>query len=473
MTAFEIYDKAVNSWRYNRGVGTALVSAPLDDKPLVLLLLTNMYANPRNKNQRIVILTETFQERMRLIEYITHQEDEENNKEFKQLLESKVLLILTNKILDKNTLAWKDILTIVYRPESITEQISNVIKISKFKLIVLNKLLDAINMKKIYSLCPLLSEFKQNEIDELRTSTPIEEMLIHISFEEDSKNQKLLNYYNDYISTSISIFGSFDIIQQCRLGNKSLNISATDMCYNIACDNGWNEHLDMSVELNQQIDTLYNPRNIRERASETFNIIRNRCNLLASCEEKLEKIFEIVDSHKDTKILIINKQGEFANKVTDYINNHSETIICGNYHDYVEPIDAIDVYDNPLYVKSGPNKGERKVLMAKAQKSLNNSKYNMGRLNILSTTNAPDKDLLGEVDVVIITSPLCDTIESYLYRLSNVRFKNPIELFTIYVNNSLESTKIENREIGKYHNVLNNEEINILSENNSDFIIVD
>ena len=39
---------------------------------------------------------------------------------------------------------------------------------------------------------------------------------------------------------------------------------------------------------------------------------------------------------------IINKRGEFASKVTDYINQFSENVICGNYHDKVEPIPALD-----------------------------------------------------------------------------------------------------------------------------------
>ena len=67
----------------------------------------------------------------------------------------------------------------------------------------------------------------------------------------------------------------------------------------------------------------------------------------------------------------------------------------------------------------------------KAQMTLNQNRYNDNQLQCLSLANSPDKSLCVYVDVVIITSPLCEDIEAYLYRLSNVSF-NPekIKLFS-------------------------------------------
>ena len=132
-----------------------------------------------------------------------------------------------------------------------------------------------------------------NEIEQVRLSTPVEEYQIGINIDEDREEYKLLKYYNEYITTTISIFGSFNIIQQANLGNSQLNISATQICYQIAQENGWNEHLDMSIEFNVEIDKLYNPNNLRERASKTYEIIRNRSQLLSDFELKLDSIFEI------------------------------------------------------------------------------------------------------------------------------------------------------------------------------------
>ena len=93
-------------------------------------------------------------------------------------------------------------------------------------------------------------------------------------------------------------------------------------------------------------------------------------------------------------------------------------------------------------------------------------------MNILSAANAPDKDLSCNIDIVIITSPLCSSIESYIYRLSSVRFAIKLKMFTIYIKNSLEKEKIISRSIPQNHVVINPIKSEIV-ENNSDFVIVD
>lgn len=473
MTIYEIFNKAANNWNQNKGIGTAFIPPPLDSKCMVLVLLTNMYSNEKNKGFNTLIITDTFNQRTELIEYLTSQESEENNNEFKELIKNKHLMIVSKGILDKFTFCQTNALLIVYGITELTEHIVKRLRTVRWKLVILNKLLSPNDTQRLYTYAPLLDDFKQNEIDELRTSIPIEDNWIDVALEPNSQDDKLLNYYNEYIATSLNIFGSFDIMNQCRLGNQQLNISAVDICYSIATENGWNEHLDMSSELNRDIDNLYNPANIRQRATETFEMIRNRGELLASNKSKLPKILQIIEDNPDKKILIISKKGIFASTITEYINSNNLSPICGNYHDYVEPIEAEDVYGNPIYIKSGKNKGERKVIMAQAQKSLNEQKFNLDRLKVLSTSNAPDKALTAKIDIVIITSPLCESIESYLYRLSNLRFNEKLILFSLYVKNSLEEQKLMNKDKSPNHKVNNSIENNIIIENNSDFIIVD
>ena len=173
-------------------------------------------------------------------------------------------------------------------------------------------------------------------------------------------------------------------------------------------------------------------------------------------------------------ILIINKFGEFAAKVTKYINDMSETEICGNYHDRVDPIPAINIAGTPVYVKSGPQKGERKMLAAKAQKTLNEARFNAGYINVLSTNNAPDKDLCVPVDIIIITSPLCEDIESYIYRLSNVVYQNnSIKLYSLYIKDTIEEKRLKNKTISKTHILTENTQKSENSDENFDFVIAD
>ena len=469
----DLFENAIIHWRDAHGKGTALIPPPLNDKLMILGILQRMYI--RSPTCNITIIVSNFQERIDLIEFITNQEEEENNIEFKNLIKNKYLKIFTFDFIAKGNITSYPLLTIIYHPDSIDAVIQSYLNNSKFKLIVLNKLsLPSEDMIKLYNICPLLDDFKQNEVSALRTSTPVEEVYVGVDIPDDSNAAKTLNRYNEYISTTFNIFGSFDIMQQARTGNNQLNISATQICNQIAQENGWNIHLDMSIDFNREIDSLYNPVNLRERASQTYEFIRLRSQFLSDYEDKLDKILEIVRNNPTSKILIINKRGEFASKVTDYINNLSENIICANYHDKVDNIPAVDMNGKPLYYKTGAHKGERRMMGALAQQSYNESAFNRGDIRVLSTNNAPNKDLSIDVDIIIITSTQCESIKSYMYRLSNVNFNSgKILLYTIYCKNTSEERLLDNRDLAENHKIVINNKNSNIEENNSDFIVVD
>lgn len=470
--AGELFENAILHWRDKKGIGTALIPSILNDKVMVLGILQRIYS--RSPTSETIIVTNTFNERQDIIEFITHQDEEENNKEFKDLLDKKQIKIFTLSFLYKNVTCYHPKLMIVYHPDTINNQLVYAFQQSSFKLVILNKLLSSEDMFTLYKYCPLLDDFKDNEIEELRLSTPVKEIQIGVSIPETEEDYNLHNRFNEYVSTSLAIFGSFDIMQQARVGNSQLNISANQLCATIAQENGWNDRLDMSIEFNRQIDALYNPMNLKERATQTYEIIRCRSKLLSDYKGKLETILDIVNANKDKKILIISKRGEYANAITDYLNINSENVICGNYHDKVENIPALDDYGNKVYYKSGAKKGELKFMGAKAQKTYNQKAFNDDKLNVLSITNAPDKELCVNVDVIIITSTQCESIKSYMYRLSNLHLNtNGIELYTLYIKNSMEERLLSTKETTTNQIITNNCENNIVIEENSDFVIVD
>ena len=473
MTADELFEQAAINWRDNHGVGTALVPAPLNDKVLLYQVLARVYA--KSSNTFTVIIVEELKDRLEIFEFLTHQDDEENDAEFKKLIDNKSIRVFTKHFLITGGWNTAADLCILYRPDDYDLGVSLYYDRCHYRLTILNKLLDSSkNRCNLFKVTPLLECFKQAEIDEIRVSSPIEENWISVDIPEDSEAWRLYQYYCKYIETSINIFGSFDMMQQARIGNPTLNISAASICAQIADENGWNEHLDMSFEFNVKIDEMYNPNALRDRATQTYEVIRNRTTLLADYDGKLEKILQIVKENAGDKILIINKRGEFANKVTDYINKYSESDICGNYHNKANDIPAVDIDGNPVFIKSGPEKGKRKSMGYKAQMTLNERKFNLGRLSCLSLSNSPDKSLDVDFDTVIITSPLCEDIKSYLYRLSNIGLNaEKIKLFSIFCRNTIEQQKLLNKPTSETHVIVNKDEIIACSENNSDFLIVD
>lgn len=465
----KLFEDAINDWRVAKGHGTALIPKPLDDKVMILGILQKIYA--RSPTVKTLLLVNDYNERIDIIEKITHDENEENNSEFKRLINEKSIMILTYDFIKNKSLHLFPYLIILYHPNEIDNKTLNLLEVSKFKLVVMNKLIsNPDDSVKLYKHCPILNSFKNNEIMELRYQTPVEETQIGIALDSNSDDYKLLKYYDDYIGTSITIFGDFNKINEARLGNQTLNISSSQVCEQIGRANGWRPGLDMNVGINRQVDELYSPASIRDRANLTFEIIRKRSTLVASNESKLKKIYEIVSKNSDKKILIISKFGEFANKVTDYLNNMSESNICGNYHDKIQPIPAVDFNGNPVYYKSGANKGKRKMMAAQAQKTYNEYCFNNDKINVLSCSNSPDKELDIHADIIIITSPLCESLRNYIYRLDNLWFNDKIILYTLYVTNSLEEKQLNSRKTDENHVIVNKYDEN---ENNCDFVIAD
>ena len=108
-----------------------------------------------------------------------------------------------------------------------------------------------------------------------------------------------------------------------------------------------------------------------------------------------------------------------------------------------------------------------------AQSTRNNELFNLDRLRVLTTGQAPDKSLMCRCDVVIITSPFCEELNNYIYRLDNVEFNSEkLKLFTIYVENSIEETKLQQIVTPSNYTIIENKN-SLSDEKNLDFIIAD
>ena len=467
----ELFIKAIEEWRIKRGIGTAIVPNGINDKVLILGMLQRVY---NNKNfGRTFIITSNFNERSQLVDFLTHQDEEENNKEFKDLISKKTIKIVSKNLVEDNLFTLNGIfsLVILYHVEDITNIICEALNKGKFKLVIVNKLIVDEDRSKLYKICPLLETFKEDEVRSIRLSTPVEEMLVDVQL--NSKDKETLKQHNDYITTSVNIFGDLKMLDKARIGDKDNNVSAEEVCRRVAISNGWSENLDMSIEYNRQIDFLFNPISLSDRAKLTYDIIRARTELLASNESKLQAIYEIVKEHSNKKILIINKKANFATQVRDYLNKGFDKQVCECFHDQLDSIELKDINGNFVTYKSGAKAGMIKMAGAQLQCTMNMSSFNNNRINVLSVGNAPDKKLAIDVDIVIITSPLCNDIESYIYRLDKVNFNSPIKLFTLYISNTLEQRHLQERRLPVSHILLNNIKNIAAYDKINDVIVVD
>ena len=470
MTEQELHEKSVYQWRMNKGIGTFIIPAPLDVLRPLLMILPAMYNKSPTMETDIVVAD--FVDKDKVKDYLLHKSEPVHSNVYSKLITEGFIKILTVSEATDIFSHLYPTLVVIYNPKECLYCYIGLLDKAKFKLLLSSTLFTG-KLEQLNNLVPRVGSYNQASIDEIRSSRPVKETLVPLVIDENSNLKKKLDYYNKEISTAIAIFGDFDTIKMARLGNSNTNSSSMAVCYNIARQNGWNENLDMTIQFNVEIDELYSPNALKERASGIYEIIRSRSLALASSDEKLSYILKIVEDNIDKNILIINKHGDFANEVTKYINDNTHYNSCYNYHDKVENIPAIDDNGNEVLIKSGVNKGKPKMLGVKSQKNLAQKLMNKGAIHVLSTNAAPDKDLAVNIDVVVITSPLCETIETYLYRLSKVQFAKEIQLYTLYYKSSLEEKKLDERIVPPTHTILNKAEIEVKSDNNYDYCIVD
>lgn len=283
--------------------------------------------------------------------------------------------------------------------------------------------------------------------------SPVEEtlVLVNLSDEDIDKYEK----FTDYINTSVSIFGTLDNIEKCKKGDSATGVSAAEFRNNIANNNGWNENLDMTLPFMKQIDAVYNPNVLYERACNFYNITKARRDLLSDNIAKLEVIKNICENNKDKQILIVSSKGEFAAKITNYINNNT-SLICGDYHDCIDPRIAIDDNGDIITIKSGKSKGKPRMLGSQAQSTLNEARFNNKTINVLSIKFSSNIKLKIACDMIILTSPLFGNIIDVKTRFKDIKFNGEVtETYRIYCNNTIEADKLMSDNEQKMIKVLN------------------
>lgn len=399
----------------------------------IITVFINAHRQKRN-DTKILIVTDTYEQRLKI----------------KDILEKHNLIdnvtILTRKFINGyyNYIYY---FTFLLGCDNDIDVLKHLNHQSKFTLNVLTEYNPSLN-EEINKILPIITtNVTFNELCQDRLKYPVEETHIPITISDEDKEQS--DKYDKYISSSMSIFGSFENADKCRIGDAVLNISAGEFRYNLAKENGWSETLDTNIEFNKNIDEIYNPNSLFERANTLYNIIRERSNLLTDNNAKIPAIIDIINKHKDKKILIVSKRGEFANLIANYINENTE-YLCGEYHDCIPEQYIKDENGEYIAYKSGENKGKRKLFKSKALSTMCLNRFNSSdksfAINLLSIKNSSDIKLKTAIDIVIFTSSVCYSPNDFISRYSNIEFNsNPLISYMIYCNNTIESNKINER----------------------------
>lgn len=444
----ETYDEIIKLWgsKEYKGVGTVHCIEPLKYDELIAKIILLMYN--KNPNIKIFIVVGKWEYKSIISIKLNNMGINYNN-----------FTIITYTYVNSKFSYEYDI-TISVGVNEWNLYLNTAFNKSKFKLMLLtDDKIDAVKLNTIYSNIPVINtNINSESINVDRMLLPVEEHRIAIQFtnEEDIENY---NKYEEYITQVLQVFGDFDTIHAARYGTDDK--SSTQVLNEIAEHNGWSAEMDMTNPFASEIDRCYNPNVLVEKARTCYNIMRDRSTLCSDNICKLDKIVEIIKDNPTTRFFIISKRGQYAARITNYINDKLGNI-AGDYHDNIEPTMLVDDTGDPVLYKSGANKGKPRILKSKAISSLNLKAFDDGLLRVLSIKNSSDASLKTNVDAWIITTPLCDNIDALKYRYNNVNYsQTKLKVYKLYISGTIEERALSKEKASANHEIIETVNSNI------------
>ncbi|MBP3201302.1 MAG: hypothetical protein J6M39_06605 [Lachnospiraceae bacterium] len=415
----------------NKGKGSILAYPPLNIGKVLLGTIGKLIL--KRPNEKLLIVVEDYKYREEILKVI--KETLELNEAV--FIENHIQFLTQNYAYNKLYLYTTNIIVGIDNDIYINKSFQE----SKFTLAVITN--PKIKLNKLTNIQSILPNIHlgigDNELQQSKINVPVTEYRHGIYLSEEEKKQ--YDKYSDFIKDSMTVFGDFNMVELCRNGDKISNTSAMTICNNVARQNGWNSELDMSVEFNVQIDKVYNPNAIHERAQLIYNIARERKNLVCNLTSKINEVINIVKANPFKGIVIVSKSGEFANEIADALNK--ENIICGLYHNEIPASYMPDENGETITYKSGVNKGKPKLFKASALSTYWMQMYIYGQTHVLSMKSASDNNLEIDIDIVIFTTTLIDDIFKFKARFKNCRFKGDnTEIHRIYCVDTIEENSM-------------------------------
>jgi hypothetical protein len=271
---------------------------------------------------------------------------------------------------------------------------------------------------------------KPRLVEPLALSVPVREVRYGLDLDEQDKQD--YNVFSKYIDDTYSIFGSQRNMERAYMGDYKNNMSAEQVCNDIAAANGWSTSLDMTQTGDRFIDETYSPMALKERVKITYNYGRARAKLISDYSTKIPVIADIIERFEGG-CLILSKGEEFTNKIVKDLNVHFNREVVLPFHDAI-----------PSLSIKGKN-GKMKPYGARSQSKDNLADFHCGRIWALSAKGGSLwKDIPFIAPVIIITSPMACDLQSITKRCVDSTFGNAKEvlLFKIFMNDTIEENVI-------------------------------
>ena len=463
-----VYNKSIDKWGRAGGIGTISYDRSLDLFEPIKFILNRFFSHDPN-NKAIVVVSSP----VRIDEWTTHIVKDFDHVD--KIGSDKLRIITADNIILHNLKYDCDLLIIDQ-----VEKFASGKRLDILKRIYINfkYIIGVTNSPDpdndgfgLYEYCPVID--RVTKVDVVTHGIVGDTLEIDIPVSMSEADTKLYEEMNEYIKDTIDLFGSFEMVMNCYHGDAKAGISADYYRQELAASKGWHKDIDTSSQYYANIDRYYNPNSIYERAQAFSEVITRRIKLLSDNSAKVQAVVDIVAKHKDKKILIISKRSAFARVLNNAINERikgvelkkdipqatlfkpvdkldgytiQSSVMCVEYHPDVESRPLVDIETNDwVRYKSGINQGKVKQFGAASLNKIANKRFQEGYHNVMSASNAIPKDADLLIDFIIITSPECETLNHFQYRVHRLDFKDTVKIVNIYLDNTKEVTKLKER----------------------------
>ena len=450
--------EAMDGFQKNRGKGSLYCIKPFTP----YILITQCIASFFNKHidKTVLIVVDEYSKRVKIIDTIN--ELYPNNNFNYKILNANYINPKFHYVYDY---------TIIVGNITDFSIINKLNSESKFTLLLMTEHINNHKLiTKIRDILPNITVYVNRDDMQMELIySPVEEYWYGVELSDEDREQ--YDKCTEFINNTIGIFGSLQNIEYAKHGNPNLNISSSEFRHYLATQNGWNEELDMKIEYNKMIDDNYNPNVLFEKACTFYNISNERRNLLLNNKNKINEICDICLKNMDKKILILSKNGEFAAAITNYINLTLKNDTCGDYHDCIEDMVAVDMCGNPILIKSGKDKGKPRIVKSTAISTNNEKRFNNGVINILSAKVSSNVKLAINVDIVIFTDGISSDIIEVKSRFTNSTFNVPTITHRLFSSDTIEQRKLLEKTQPANVKIYNTNEKNAIFDEKSGDII--
>ncbi len=241
------------------------------------------------------------------------------------------------------------------------------------------------------------------------------------------------------IADNISKFGrgGLQLANRCLSGGKHSNgrvYTGLQFAAGWASYNGWNKYLDLNNPDDKAINDMWNPHKVIGYAIKLINAVRERKNLLYSCENKVQLTLELVKKFDDIKTIVFSQSTNFADKVGLLINEYQSN--------------SAVVYHSQLQSQMLPSEKTGKLIKFGSTRLRNRAlnRIRTGASRVIVTATSLDRGFDVEDIRLGITASGTQNPTQYKQRSGRVKRKETIfseETIVLVINIFIKDTKDE------------------------------